>query len=227
MPDSSPSLPFEVGDSVRVKEDADDSKVPGWNIEGWQGRIAEITDDDPPMLLIEWDSITLQEIPEDLLVEAERNGSGWRRYYLFPRDVESTEPRDAPQDVKQLRRELHDYLRWVSLGTEGRYVQRVLERAASDDERAIFHAWEDDFSKCLSFPFDATVAEFQERTPFRSGDEVRVLSSTFSDCMYGFIATVRRERETMQIPLADLEACDEASDNYLPLRAYRLWFANR
>lgn len=226
MPDSSSKVPFDVGDSVRVTDDCEDSATPGWDISGWQGRVADITDAEPPMLLVEWDSITLKEMPGSLIEEAERTGGGWRQYYLFPRDVEAAEPRDAPQDVKQICRRLHDQHHWVSLGKEGRYIQQVLEQAESDDEPAIFHAWEETFSDCLSVPFEASVAAPPRGTLFRMGDNVHVTSITFLDCLYGFIATVQREGLTKEIPLADLEPLDETSDHSLPLRAYRTWFAN-
>ncbi|MFB6278529.1 MAG: calcium-binding protein [Salinibacter sp.] len=225
MPDST-SLPFEVGDAVRVKEDVEYNDDLDWDISGWQGRVVKITDADPKMLLIEWDSVTLENMSSSLIETSEREGLDWEQYYVFPSDVETAEPRDAPQDVKKIRRELHEQHLWTSLGEEGRYVQQILDRATSDDTRSIFQAWEKDLSNRLTFPFEAKVDEYQEGGPLRSGDEVRVTSMVFVDCLYGFIATVRHGRTTRDIPLADLEPLDETSDNYLPLRAYRVWFAN-
>lgn len=221
------SIPFDIGDVVRVKDDVEYNDDLDWSIAGWQGRVAKIMDADPKMLLIEWDSVTLREMPPALIDESEMEGLDWERYYVFLEDMEAAEPRDAPQDVKKIRRQLHEQHLWTSLDEEGRYIQQVLDQARSDGERALFRAWETDFSNRLTFPFEATVDEYQERGPLRSGDEVRVTSIMFMDCLYGFIATVRHGRATPQIPLADLEPLDEESDNYLPLRAYRVWFANR
>lgn len=220
-------LPFDVGDVVHVKDDVEYNDEMDWSIAGRQGRVAKITDVDPKMLLIEWDSVTLKEMPPALIDQSEMEGLDWERGYVFPSDVEAAEPRDAPQDVKKIRRQLHEKHLWTSLGEEGRYIQRVLDRAKSDDERALFRAWERNLSNRLTFLFEATVDEYQEGGPLRSGDEIRVTSIVFVDCLYGFIATVRHGRTTREIPLADLEPFDEASDNYLPLRAYRVWFANQ
>lgn len=226
MPDSAPPVPFEVGDSVRVKEDVEDSDYPDREIAGWQGRVAKITDGDPPMLLVEWDSITLEEMPEPLIEQAEVDGLSWKEYYVYAHDVEAVEPRDTPQDVKQLRRQLQTRYRWVSLGEEGRYIHQILDQAASDGERALFRAWETELQRRLSFPIEATVDAFHRGGAPKSGDEVQVLDIFFEDALYGLIATVRFGRKIAQIPLADLEPTGKPFESR-PLRAYRTWFANR
>ncbi len=54
--------PLEVGDSVRVKDGYEDPDNLDWNIAGWQGRLTEIIEVNPPMILVEWDSITLKNM---------------------------------------------------------------------------------------------------------------------------------------------------------------------
>ena len=226
MPDST-SCPFEVGDVVRVKEDVEYNDDLDWDIAGWQGRVAKITEADPKMLLIEWDSVTLENMSSSLIEKSELEGLNWEQYYVFPSDVEAAEPRDAPQDVKKIRRELHEQHLWTSLGEEGRYVQQIVDKAPSTSERAIFQTWEGELQHRLSFPIEATVDAVHRGGPPHSGDEVEILDVHFLDQHYGLLATVRVGPKVEQIPLTDLEPTEEDSFEYRPLCAYRIWFANR
>lgn len=228
MADSDATVPFDVGDSVRVKEGIKDSDYPDSEIGGWQGRVVEITDEDPPMLLVEWDSITLEETPVEILEEAEREGLDWERYYLDPRDAEAAEPRDAPQDVKQVREKLYDQLQWSHMeGEEEQIIRRVLERVDKETERAILQAWKEALTNRLHFPFDARIAEPQDGGPFHVGDEVTVKNILLLDSLYGLLAVIQHGRSTKHLPLADLEVADEDSENHESLLAYCTWFANR
>lgn len=228
MTDSDSTVSFGLGDSVRVKEGVEDSDYPDEEIGGWQGRIVEIPDEDPPTLLLEWDSVTLEEMPIEILKEAELEGLDWERYYVNADDVEAAEPRDTPQDVKQARETLYDRLRWVHLDEDVEsYIRQVLTEVDSDDERAVLQAWQENLTERLSFPFEAEVAEYQDAGSFQVGDEVHVKNLLLLDSLYGLLAVLQRGRSTKHLPLADLEAVDEGSDNHEPLRAYRVWFANR
>jgi hypothetical protein len=228
MSDSTPTVPFDVGDYVRVKEGIKDTDYPDSEIGGWQGRVVEITDQEPSLLLVEWDSVTLEEMPIEILKEAELEGLSWERYYLDPRDVEAAEPRDAPQDVKQVRKRLYDQLQWSHADEqEEQIIRQVLEQVDNETERATLQAWKDALTNCLHFPFEATVAEPQDGGSFHTGDTVKVKNILLLDSLYGLLAVLQHGRSPKHIPLADLEATDEDSGNYRPLRAYCTWFANR
>ena len=80
--------PLEVGDSVLVKDGYEDPDNPDWNIAGWQGRLIEIIEVNPPMILVEWDSITLKNMPASIIEECEEQSLEWAEYQFFPTDVE-------------------------------------------------------------------------------------------------------------------------------------------
>lgn len=87
---------FKVGMSVIVKKgivDPDDNKT---NIGGWCGRITEIDHD---YILIEWDSVTLQNISFMKICFIEDIGLDWSKMYLVEEDIEQCEPRDTFRDV--------------------------------------------------------------------------------------------------------------------------------
>jgi hypothetical protein len=226
MPDSSP-LPFEIGDAVRVKEGASHADVPTWDIGGWQGRIVDIHYSDPAMLVVEWDSVTLAEMPDASIDAAEEKGLDWERCVLSPDDVEEAAPRDAPEDVERERRRIREKHFWRRIGEGGTYIHQILEKTPSLSRQTIFQTWETELQHRLSFPIDATVSASHRGSPPHSGDEVQILGIHLLDCHYGLLATVRFGSETAQIPLVNLEPKEETSSEYRPLRAYRIWFANR
>ncbi|MGD9688011.1 MAG: hypothetical protein AB7U43_13670, partial [Desulfobacter sp.] len=101
-------ISFKIGDSVRVKPDVLDPDTEAFSLEGWQGRILDIRpqEDGPTIIDIEWDSITLREMPASSIEACEEEGLDWTQMGLYPDDVEVTTARDTEQDVKHAQKEL-------------------------------------------------------------------------------------------------------------------------
>lgn len=203
---------FKVGDSVRVKPGVRDPDL-GGNIGGWVGRITEIQED---TVEIQWDSLTLSKMPSSIISQCEQDGLDWSIMALYPADVEHIEPRDTLADVEHTLERLQAGHQWDSLGEEGPRIQKVLGQIDPDDEWAAFEAWERHFQKVLRFPFEAEVAEFQERGSLRQGDKVKVLEIASVEDLYGVIVTVSHRRGVYQFPLCDLEVRVKTSPNYRP-----------
>lgn len=228
MPESSSSVPFNLSDSVRVKDGVQDPDHLEWDIEGWQGRVVEVrTENDPPTVLVKWDSLTLENMPAAIIKQCENEGLDWSKSYFYASDLEKASLRDTRQDVKQVQRKLENQYMWVTLDPEGEIIGQILSGVDQGNTMAVFHAWYLYLSETLTFPFEAEIAEFQEWSPFRRGDEMRVEEIIELDDHYGLIAEGRCGKKRCDLPLADLEARDADSSNYQPLRAYRVWFANR
>lgn len=91
---------LKEGDSVKIKADYIDEETK-INMSGWQGRILEIQLDEE-IMLIEWDSLTLEtiraEYPEYIELNEEEEES-WDTHYVSPDDIEVCEPRDTEEDV--------------------------------------------------------------------------------------------------------------------------------
>lgn len=102
---------FEVGNTVKVKEGIVCPDMENLDISGWQGRISEITKDDNDHLLvyIEWDSITLENMPDIFIEDSEENGLGFDCMSLFDSEVELARSRNTKEDrdktVKKIRDE--------------------------------------------------------------------------------------------------------------------------
>jgi hypothetical protein len=210
-PESSPSeLEFKVGDSVIVKQGVLDPDL-GTDIGGWQGRIAEI---EGQIIGLDWDSITLKNIPDSVIDQCEVEGYDWTRMHLEATEVELTRPRDTEEDVAAITEQIESQHRWSYLGEEGKGVQAVLADVDPDDEMAAFETWNEHLKKVLSFPFEAVVDEFQESGPLRAGDKVTVESLADVVDMYGILVKVKHKRSQYDFPLCDLEATEPNSSNY-------------
>lgn len=216
---------LENGDSVIVKAGVEDDLL-GIDLDSWQGRITEI-DADENIITIEWDSISLQNTPDAAIEECEEQGLSWTEYRLYSEDVEPAAPRDTQEDVERVQAELNRKFAWSFLGPEGREVNEALAGVDPDDTWAALQEWDAYLREQLRFPFDARIAEIQERGPLQSGDRVRVFDINYVDDAYGILVDAKRDREYYTCMLADLEVLDAQSPNHDPVRAYRVWFANR
>jgi len=223
---------FNIGDSAVVKPDVHDPDM-GGDMGGWQGRICEIRtpDDDKSTVSIEWDSITLNNIPESVIVHCELEGLDWSVMGLFADEVTKIASRDTKADVERIKARLAQQYRWISIGNDeaqGRRIQAVLNSAKRSDEMGAFEAWEQHLKANLKLPFKAEVYESQEHGPIRSGDRVTVLDfDDYLDDLRGIIVDIKHKRGHFSFPLCDLIPVDEASENHQHSHDYNVWFANR
>ena len=222
------TLPFKVGDSVVVKEGVQDPDF-GDDMSGWQGRITEIDTrpPDPPLVTILWDSVTLRNIPRATIARAEKEGLDWSTMGLYASEVELAASRDTLEDVDSTLTEIASHVAWLHLDEEGQRIQEVLDGVDPDDEDACLEAWFKHLEKTLIFPFEAKLVESESYGPIRQGDSVRViaLNDVFED--YGILVDAKKDRQTYQLPLADLEVKDKNGPQYQTVKDYAVWFANR
>jgi hypothetical protein len=227
---------LQLGDSVVVKPNVEELDL-NINIGGWQGRVAEIEEEDS-LIGIDWDSLTLKQMPDKTIVYCEIEGLDWARAYLAPEDVEQTTARDTENDTKKAVEHIeskHDFTctdedpdDWDE---EDRRIQEVLNLAEDESEEAAYEAWQEHFQEVLQFPFEAEVFEWQEEGPLQEGDKVKVVSIIDDveedDDIYGILVSLRHGRKKYEFPLCDLEVLDKSSANYQPVKDYAIWFANR
>lgn len=101
---------FKVGNTVKVKEGIVCPDMQDLIIGGWQGRISEITKDDNGHLLIyiEWDSITLENMPDIFIEDSEENGLGFSSMSLLDNEIELAKSRDTKEDRDKAIENIHD-----------------------------------------------------------------------------------------------------------------------
>lgn len=222
---------FKVGDGVKVKAGIMDPDIKNSCIGGWQGRIVGITTESTGdvMVDIKWDSITLKNIPEKAIKKSEQEGFDWTMMTLSADEVESAQKRDTESDVEKAAAMIAKDHAWDCLNDEGDRIKKVLAGVDEDNEIEALQAWEDFLFEKLEFPFDAKVAEYQERGRLKVNDKVKVVEIVDTDDLYGIIVNLRHKarKKSYDFPLCDLEVTDKKSANYLPVKDYCVWFANR
>ena len=217
---------LNIGDLVVVKKGVKDPDF-GTSIAGWQGRISEI-DLDNKLICIQWDSVTIQHIPEEIIQVCEKDDLRWEVMYLSPKEVEKTEPRDHEDDVRDIIQQFSSLYYWFSFGDQGKRIQEVLSRKSDPDtEDDPYNLWMEHLQDVLTFPFEAQVAEYQERGALHRGDKVKVVNIAGYDDLYGLLVNIRYNVEETVFPLCDLKAVDEESSNHQPIMDYAMWFTNR
>jgi hypothetical protein len=217
---------FKVGDSVVVKPGVSNPDF-GIEIGEWQGWISALGVGQEDMIMIAWDSVTLRNMPDFMIQQSEEQGLSWAEMGLEPHEIELSSPRDTEADVVQVIDELSRKHAWSWLGEEGMRIGQILDGIDPDDETALLHRWEKHLKRHLRFPFEAEVAEYQERGPLKSGNRVTVRKIFDVDDFYGVIILLTHRRRQYHFPLCDLEVVDENSPNYEPVSDYAVWFANR
>lgn len=226
------SRDFKVGDSVAAKPGTKDPDL-GGDISGWQGRVTAIEqyeNAEALTIMIEWDSITLQNIPEAVIIHCEREGLDWGEMGLFAHEVMPVKTRDTEQDVAEAQAEIHEQYVWIALGddeAQGRRIQAIVNSANKHREMTILDVWDSHLRANLSLSFKAEIYEPQEHGSFRVGDKMTVLSLSEFDDLYGSIVQARTKRGKFHFPLCDLEVSDKKSPNHPLVADYRFWFANR
>lgn len=218
-------MQWQIGDTVRVKAGFVDDET-GQQMGGWQGHVKEIFPIEETVM-VAFDSMTIKAMPVSYIRQCEEEGFGWDEYGFEAAWLEAAEARRTGYTINAAIQERAGEVRYAHLGEEGRAIDEILREVDPDDEMDEFDAWETYLADHLAFPFEAVVAEFQERGPLQSGDRVRVLGIEMVDDSYGVIVKLRRGRNVYHFPLCDLKMVGRASAQKELVQLYAVWFANR
>jgi len=217
---------LHVGNSITVNEGVKDPDN-GSDIGGWQGRIVEL--DDEKLVTIQWDSITLKNMPPQNIEKCEKEGLDWSEMVLEQDEVTKSRPRDSKKDVETAKEHLEKLFYWSGFGAQGKRIRNVIANADSDECVDIFKSWKSHFQKSLKFPFDGIVDDWENKKPFKNGDKIRVLSISESDVdeMHGVLAKVEKDGREYEFPFCCINAVGKKSPNRKELEGYSVWFSNR
>jgi hypothetical protein len=95
-------MKFKTGQSVMINPGQIDEDT-GTDIGGWCGRVLGF---DGALLEIELDSLTLQNLPTDYVINSINDGCDYFAYMIEPKDVSAVPPRDEPEDVIAMREKI-------------------------------------------------------------------------------------------------------------------------
>lgn len=221
---------MKLGDSVIVKQGVKEPDFEEFSIGGWQGRVVEIdtkSDKDNNLIMIEWDSLTLRQIPSNYIEQSKRDGLDWKNMTLYESELEKSKPRDTKENVKQTQDKLSDKHYWDSLGSEGIRISKILDNVNPKDEMKCLQKWVEYLDNELSFPIHAIVSDSEDNWLIKSGDRVIIKSLPHIVDTYGIIASIRLNDKKYEFPLCDLEVIDKTKSYFQLIHDYRTWFSNR
>lgn len=218
---------FRVGDCVKVRTGVKDPDFE-MDISGWQGRITVIDEfEDETIAAIQWDSVTLKNMPPSLIEQCDEEGFDWSEISLSVEDIEPGVVRDDEHEVEHVIHSMTKHIEFAHLGERGERIQHVIEGIDEENYIDALEAWNEYLSATLSVPFTAKVDEFDEEYPFPRGEAVQVLRLDMIDDLYGIMVVIQHGQEQQSFPLCDLAALEKESKNYEAVKDYRVWFANR
>lgn len=199
------------------------------NIEGWQGRIGVSDYNDPDWTLIELDSVVIKNMPEDYILQGLRDADidTFNHFNIEKKDLEPAKARDTVADVEVALQEIEDKYYWKALSDGSPEEDLIAEVLANKDEEDELYIWKEYLEENLTFPFNVEVAEADFRSSMKIGTTFKVTGLLAADEHYDILVKGRKRISRVDYPLCDLELVDKDNPNYLLVRAYVVWFANR
>ena len=223
-------LKLKIGDSVIVNQGVKEPDLEEFELSGWQGRVVDIdtkSDIENILITIEWDSLTLNQIPSDYIVQSKVDGLAWNMMTLYESEMQKTIPRDTKENAKKAEDELSDKYYWQSEGEEGLRISKILKGINPQDEMKCLRKWIDHLDKELTFPIQAIVSESEDKGLIKDGDKVLIKSLHDIVDLYGIIASIIFNGKKYMFPLCDLKVINKTKADSQLIDDYRLWFANR
>lgn len=223
---------FELGDSVVVIDGVEHPDL-DFDISGWQGRVFDVEVGDEvfgALIGVEWDSITLRNMPRAFIKEADEAGIDWTQAYLLPESLMAAQPRDEEEDVTRVSTALSERYETAGYGDEesGEEVQARLQRVATILAGAegieALERWADYLEDNLDFPFLVRVRAFQEQGPLQEGERGRIDGISLVDDEHGIIVRITHRGEEYDIPLSALSVEGSPSPNSLLVDDYSAWW---
>lgn len=216
---------IKLGQYVKVKTGI---KAPDFEyqlMDDWQGKVTEILKTDG-LIEIEWDVKTLLNTPYQYLYDTISNGYDYELMTLNIEELLSIKKRTVTAKEQS---DLNAKLYWIDFydvqEIDEAYAE-IFEGVDVEDEFALLKRWKEHLNETLQFPFETEVVE-TERGGLRFGTKIKLLALDDYDDMYGIFGTGKSEMGTVTFPICNLEATNQASDNYELLNNYVIWFANR
>ena len=111
---------MKVGDSIKIIDGIIDPDT-GIQLDGFVGRIKEYLASN--LVNIEWDSISLQSLPDTYIRSAINEGCDYLTYNIEPKDLELCAARDIPADIVKVARKLGE--KWDNLEVFGELADLI------------------------------------------------------------------------------------------------------
>ncbi len=215
---------FAVGDRIRTRRGVLHSQYPDIPLGGWVGTVTQIAWLIPISYEVQWTEETLAAAHPVYAKRCRRDDANPEVYWL---DEEEMEP-DANNEPVEMEQPTNLIVRPLSADDQDDRIRMVFGLTSDDalptmGDEAEQQYW--DYLKAhLTFPFNASY--WSDLTPYstanKHGEVVGLAAPSPIDMARGILCEVRREQETEQVPLVNLEL-DEGDPNSQHVEDYRYW----
>ena len=217
-------MKFKIGDWIQVKDHVNDPDFINCSIAGWQCRVIGYSEDeDPPTVCIKWSNKTISQIPNSIIRRSDEAGLNYKKMNLSINDISlilSIEDESSEGD--------EDEFDYGDNPEQNSRIINVIKGIGSEDVEQILFSWKRYFKVNLKFPFKAIVTEdHEDDEEISSGDMVKVTKIEIVDDLHGIIVSIIHENGKFAFPLCNLEVESQNDPNFLPVRDYAVWFANK
>lgn len=216
---------FNVGDSVVVKIGIEDPDFPEFALDGYQGRVIAIehnNEDNETYLDIEWDSITLINMPEAHLKATDDEGLDFTKMTLTAECLEPANPRDTPEEVEKAQNKILAHLSF-DFEEQDKRIEAIISKVGKNATiTQQYQAWKEHLLEILDFPFKAVTEETLNKVAAET--EVMIIDLNKTDEGYGLMADIMYNGERLIMPLSNLFAEDEETPAAQAIDDYYVWF---
>jgi hypothetical protein len=215
---------FKINDTVKVKSGIKDPDNEQFDLSDWQGRIINIEKNtDDPLVTIEWDNVTLMNMPAEFIEDSEENGYGFSEMNLLASEVELTFAREIEHNRGEIIASLEQNSSWAGFGEQGKRIKIVVNDCKNNF--AIMQHWFEHLDKNLDIPVKVKYTGDSNQN-LRYGSELVINRLKDADDTYGVIGSGKCQGRQVQVPLCDVEVL-EFSEKTQILEDYVVWFANQ
>ena len=242
---------FSKGDSVKVNKGVSIPDLEEFDFTDWQGRIINFIESDEVkgeyLLEVEWDSITLRNMPQDYIQQCEDEGYDIETFIFEKEGVTKTKARDKAQDRIAALNEMSS-----PLDDDDKNIAEILGTQKIDVNKPNLRKFLTHIKKNITYPCILAGIEsmgdfdWEEKFQFGYGsnkeyenlrktnpslkDEFELLEFLDKeiDAYETIPVKVRRISDKKQFILCldGLKPVDEASDNYAIIDEFVVWFVN-
>jgi hypothetical protein len=240
-------MEIKTGDSVRVKPGVKDPDYE-YDISGWQGRVTHIDTDEGKFIEIAWDSITLDQMPVELIETSIEEGFDYYLMWLNENEVDLTEPRDKQQAVDERINALNEQFGYISPDEQSKNIAQILDSKDLSVSEENLDKFFDYLSEHIEYPCLLTGAEdFSWEEPYLFGvfdqeeyERLKKKRASYTnhfklvklediiDDLRGILVKVKRigDKKVFVLPLWDLKTVDRKDKNHQLIEDYSFWMSN-
>lgn len=222
----SAEAPFRRGDAVAVRDGIKEPGHPHNDLSGWQGRVVNFLPGPGQIMLalVEWDSITLEQLSEKFILEHKKDGWNWGAMLLDIKCLKPVWPRDTRNRTERYQSKMDARWFWPFIPHRGERIANILQKMDIEDPKSVSEHWQSLLEANLSLPYEACLRKSGHVQGLEAGDFVTVLSLTSPSIENGLMTKVKFKNRHFIVPLSHLTVLKETSSNFRWVEDYRSWF---